>query len=1090
MKVGGLFVQVGMYVRCPIIKEEADELYPRMFVMGQIIAIDDFAEEIKVRIHDLFKCKAYYPEVFAQNTFKLRILRRNKAPTGYKVLTSKGWGKITAILPNKHVDTEFYQYYIELDGCSSELFIEKDISIDFSQTDFSPLQQLKDYEFQNPSWYASRFVVSNTNHVLDNAVYGFRTLAGCRVFLLPHQIVTIIRCLETQPVRYMLADEVGLGKTIEACGIIKILETQNSNLQVLYVIPFALIDQWKNELFYKFNIKATVYNMKSRNSRHVIIPMNELPNHQELLGGSNKWDVVLVDETHRLLQDEAAYKFVKKLSMEADNILLLSATPIQDRKQEYLSLLTLLSPELYGEMSMDKFELLVEKQKKIQRKIHSIVDDVQQYVDYAESIKNRLVQLAIELDDEMLKKIISGINLDCYNRSLENTQQAIAYICEHYRLERRVVRNRREMLRNRMPSRKLVILPYQVGTADQLYDEAGVIETILNWIQENKFDQPRYIQDIAQPIISALFSSPWALEETLKEKDIKGEGLLNRVVGEWLRVANYELSQLDRILDEDPDLIRGRLVKVLDYIEQETDICKTDKPCKILVFTQFVATLDKFYKAAAHRFGEDTCTVFCAGLEREILEFNADAFQRDDACRLMICDELGGEGRNFQNADMIIHLDLPWTANALEQRIGRLDRLGRVKDHDVISVVVFAQNTIEEQLFTLWNEGMSLFTQSLSGLEIITGEVSERIFEALQEDIQSGLVYVLDDILDQMLTMRDGVEDEQLYDTEAMLFRPLTKVIEQMLSIYQGREDQIFASAMLSWASQAGLRPNNNKNLLVGFLEDDFSVASSNNALLIPPDWSIYERYPLVQRSGSIMGTFNRSLAIQREDILFYAPGDPIFEAIVQNALVCNRGRASVFVSKSPNIEFQGFLLIWNIEPDTWQLLKDGVNSQYLSQFRAYLPLEQIMTIYPLNKHSQSVKPEELKKFILNEEPAIRQAHHTGERRGFEDDQANIQKFMKQYPPDIWERVLNDVYNTCKHNAKEELNQLSDYNTALSEIRRIVQAYCASNLFFGRSDEENEKVKQIYKAVLRALKKPRLKLDSMALIKVVKTNEY
>ncbi len=93
-------------------------------------------------------------------------------------------------------------------------------------------------------------------------------------------------------------------------------------------------------------------------------------------------------------------------------------------------------------------------------------------------------------------------------------------------------------------------------------------------------------------------------------------------------------------------------------------------------------------------------------MDRETLEANVDAFQSDDTCRMMICDELGGEGRNFQMADILLHLDLPWTANALEQRIGRLDRLGRDCDRDVISVVFYAENTIEAHLFTLWNEGM------------------------------------------------------------------------------------------------------------------------------------------------------------------------------------------------------------------------------------------------------------------------------------------------------------------------------------------------------------------------------------------------
>lgn len=89
-------------------------------------------------------------------------------------------------------------------------------------------------------------------------------------------------------------------------------------------------------------------------------------------------------------------------------------------------------------------------------------------------------------------------------------------------------------------------------------------------------------------------------------------------------------------------------------------------------------------------------------MEREELEDSVYAFQNDPECRVIICDETGGEGRNFQNAAQVIHLDIPWNANALEQRIGRLDRLGRNPDMDVKSVVIYADTSVEEQLFHIW----------------------------------------------------------------------------------------------------------------------------------------------------------------------------------------------------------------------------------------------------------------------------------------------------------------------------------------------------------------------------------------------------
>ena len=1084
-----------MYVRCPIVVEEADTFFPRSFVMAQITSVDDFSQEISVIIHDLNNCKYYYPEAFLRHTFDCDEVRRCRAPVGCWVKTSSGWGYIISTVPKNQSNSAFYQYYVALDNNVYKVFSEEELCIDFNQMDYYPLQQLKEYEFQNPSWYASRFVVSNTNHILNNAVYGFRTLAGSRVFLLPHQVVSIIRCLEDVPIRYMLADEVGLGKTIEACGIVKILQSEQPNIRVLYIVPFSLIDQWKTELFYKYNINASIYGEENDTGEdnHILLPMQEVTSKYERLTRQKQFDMVIVDETHRLLLDEHTYKNVKSLSIKTNNVLLLSATPIQDRRQEYLKLLTLLSPGLYENMDLDSFNSIVVKQKKIQRKIHSLVDDVQAFQDYADSIKRRLKELARELSDDMLLKLVNEIDLNCEEMSKDKTQQAIAYICEHYQLERRVIRNRRELLRDKMPSRRLVRIPYEPGTADQLYNEKGAIEAVLEWIEhnKNKNNKIEYINNIAQPIISALFSSPWALKKIIENTVVEKEFIDMEIVNEWLNAANYELKQLDRALDEDPELIRGRLLKALDYIDQETCITESGESCKILVFTKFQSTLDVFYQMASHRFGEDACAKFHADMNRDMLEANVDAFQRDDGCRLMICDELGGEGRNFQNADMVIHLDIPWTANALEQRIGRLDRLGRNKDKEVVSVVFFAEGTIEEQLLTLWDKGMKLFTQSLSGLEIITGELNNRIAEALLDNINSGLAYALDDIIEYTEEMRDSVEDEQIYDTEAMLYRPLTQVVENMLDIYQGREDEIFADSMISWSYQTGLKPRNfeNNRDMVVFHERNFSPASSKNAMLVPPDWENYERYSLVKRQGMILGTFNRNIAIKREDILFYAPGDPIFEAIVQNAVNCNRGRASVFTLKSHELDFYGFFLVWNVMPDINKLLENGIKIQYLSQFRSYLPMEQILTVVPVNDKSEEIKPESIRDFILNNKAVIRQAIHWGERKGFMDGDSKIQKFKGKYPNEEWSSILDNVYKKSLKLAKKEVLALSDYKTAYSEIRRIIQAHYASDIYFERSHNESEEIKNAYNMVLKALEKPKLNLDSIALIRVVNDSE-
>lgn len=116
----------------------------------------------------------------------------------------------------------------------------------------------------------------------------------------------------------------------------------------------------------------------------------------------------------------------------------------------------------------------------------------------------------------------------------------------------------------------------------------------------------------------------------------------------WVEQANQEHLQMETALDEDPDLIHGRLLRVLDYIEQETDIY-SDLECKIVVFTGYNATLQEFLRIANKRLDKQGLLAVAFGdhMSRDELEDSVFAFQNEDYCRMIICDEKGGEGRNF-----------------------------------------------------------------------------------------------------------------------------------------------------------------------------------------------------------------------------------------------------------------------------------------------------------------------------------------------------------------------------------------------------------------------------------------------------------
>lgn len=1068
---------VGCYYRCPIEVEAGDKNHPRFYVLAQVVEYNEIADAVKTEMHDLLGSGEYYGDLFRRNLFFAQDVTRCEAAPGGVVEGSWGRGTIISRASEPYAEDQPYWYWVKLPNGKCVKACETDIKLDYSQMNYSPEKQLRAYEFQHPTWFINHLKVSKNLHLVNNATYGFKVLAGCRAFLLPHQISTVARCFETTPVRYMLADEVGLGKTVEACSILSILKSENSSLRVLIIVPGALVSQWKNELHYKYGIEAAI---ASARAAVCLLPMEDIDKSKAIL--DSNWDLAVVDETHRLLAQDEWYKQIQILSRNVAHILLLSATPIQDRNEEYRRLLALLNPEQYENMTAERFAWMVKRQKRIQKSANLLLGYLERYDEYTEIILDDLKTIVETLEDSALEKMVEEIDLSAEDQGMSMVKRALAYICENYRIERKVIRNRRQLISEKMAQRTLNAISYSPLSLNENYNEIGAIQNTLAYLADNGEDDEEYVTQVAMPLLASLFSSPWAFEDTLRRLKID-DGILVDSAAAWRQQAENEHSLVNVALDEDPDLIKGRLMSIMNYIDQETDILD-DENCKIVVFTAFNATLTEFLKLFNSRYTEMGIHAVSFGkhMSRDELEDSVYAFQNDPECRVIICDETGGEGRNFQNAEQIIHIDLPWNANALEQRIGRLDRLGRDPEMDVKSVVIYAEGSVEEQLFHIWRDGMKLFEQSLSGLEIITGELNELIVEALLDDYYNGLTNAFDDILDQAEEMRESVEDEQDFDLGATLYRPLAQGIDNVLSIYANEDDNLFATAMMGWGKQAGLTPEPpTRTGLIEFREGAFSVNAARQSLFIPPNWSRYENSSIMRREGKILGSFNRKTAAVREDVLFFAPGDAVYDTIISNAVGCSRGRCTGIEAAGP-FNYDGVVFIYNIVPALDELLENGVTLQTLAQYKMYLPLQQIIVAMPLNTPSKEVPEKEVVKLLLGLKPG--NAGHLGRRSGGHTGVSPLDKFISRTPPSTWEPLIDRVAERAYQRACMRLEKRSELDAAEREMQRVLNGYRAECIYFERDMAIVEDKEKIFEMTLRALKNAKPELDAACFLRV------
>ena len=1125
-------IEKGVFVRCPIDRE-----YPRnsrIFATGKVVNINEFNETAHITFADPFGYRKYFE--FIPDEVKeapLALLDHCNLFKGSLVKFERSEG---VVVEYKVRDDGGYDYYIQ-DSDSKEYICvsEEKITASFFSGAADPVHQLARYEFQNPCWYLGRQIVKNTMNILDNSIFGFKELAGCKIYLKAFQVNTIMRCLQTEKCRYMLADEVGLGKTIEASSILKIFLSNKVGKNVLIVVPGALKAQWTTELLFKFGILEG----ENENDYFLVIEnIEELENED----CNTKWDFVIVDEVHNCLREQSEYEKIHRLSKNAENIILLSATPIQQRREEYLKLLRLIQPDIYDNVEIDDFAGLVDKQNQISQLTHSLLDDIDSFKnellpeveeedphenedvqDQLEELEETLEDLSSLIGDEILEKMIAGIDTAKDDFGLYDMQVVISYVCDNYQIERSIIRGRRAILgvypkdeEGEFAERRLEEITYSIDDSTNYY-EYEAYRTLKEWIIQNQdnIDATQIEREI-QPVLEAFFSSPWAYRARLKEVYGNNPDIPENVwksADRWVEDEDETLENMIDILD-DIESHPSRLVKLINYIETELF------GKKVVVFTDHLETFEIYNKVLYETFGDEVAA-FSTNMDRDTAEINIYRFQSDEKCKVLICDKSGGEGRNLQIADYVIHIDLPWNINTIEQRIGRLDRMGRNVQVPVTSVVIHTKESYEDQLFNFWNQGLNVFGQSLSGLEIIMNDINHKIVESIRSDFEYGLYRLVPELIKEAGQMRETVQREQIFDTAALRYRPLYNQLERLLSNYQFNENALFAQTMMSWASLAGFGAvhHNKESGLVAFDENNFSIKSAQNSFLIPPSWDNYlnkkqneiairvqrgideEKQKNIFRNNRIIkGSFDRDVAIKNDYIHFYAPGDEIFDCITDNAMHSYKGMATAFAALS-SVEWKGFIYTFSVEPNERMLLEEGISLYALGLFRQYLATS--IQVVPIPFTAYAEVPE---KIVLNEHKRIAQAgyfnqddsiDHLG-RRGFGNGFllipkkykcSNLDWFKSYYPDEKWEKLAIQSGKIARKKAFERFKGESNISGAKEMIEQILSTYEARADYYGVQVEDSvESLKKQYEVIYSSLCKPIIRMESASFMWLVKSN--
>lgn len=976
-----ILLRVGMIVRFPIDLNAEDESF-RDFRIGTICSADEdtATARVSLRTYDLSEQSGGVAVSDQVVEVPLRYLMRcHLLPNTAFTLCGSGriTGRVLIACTNETQGDALAEYYALISGTVKRVSEAEITKFSSTRQDPNPITQALSYELQSPAWRQPRDQVVTFAGELQNVTYGIEDLVGSRVLLLAHQAEVVARALSGPECRLMLADEVGLGKTVEAAVILKALRRRDPAMQTLIIAPSALTGQWRNELSQKFWLDLPVARPGERTSLTgpgLIVSAEDVEVRQSYWEGLRErpWGLLIVDEAHHLRKSPQLYARVRELSAVSTRVLILTATPIQRRADEYLDLLRLLDPRRYEAETVQSFRRLIEAQTKVRSALALVRPQLSEQTFDWEEFSDDIGPLLSELQDDpglsTLKAALTAQE-DDRNEALETAQQIAAYVSANYRIEGRMVRNRRASLQIELPTRSCDTR-YSYAPSD---NESALLEDLYEHVSNylTQCGGNALGVELGRVLLHSAASSPHALLDLLRwraaalRQGIKTpedslalltpaaprrEQARIKQLAEVAPASSDEPAQIERLIRQ-AELwqeacertlnevrrasagrpTRDRLAQVLralhDAAESRTDV-------KLIAFATWPQTIAALEPHIRRLLGREAAARFTADMAEDDLQLAADRFQREPGCYILLCDELGGEGRNFQIAQQIIHIDLPWTPAQIEQRIGRVDRLGRTGE--VRSLPIFARDTVEHDLFRLWDDALGLFTRSLSGLEIALEETQDQISTALRSSIRQGLTNLRTPMLAQAADLREEVERERYFEEDAVDQRrrqEFAKISERY------RDGEIVRAAVQRWTVVAGVSSYHVDGIEMTYDARRFKLNAMRNARFLPPNMEEAARRSGRQRTTQIKGTFSRDVAVRREDLVFFAPGDdPWTDAVIANALECDRGRCCA-VGFTPQLGATTpfFELLYTLQLDPRPLYAAELDPVYLLQAQGYL---------------------------------------------------------------------------------------------------------------------------------------------------------
>ena len=708
--------------------------------------------------------------------------------------------------------------------------------------------------------------LSHQHRLAQSSVLG---LMGPRVQLLPHQIYIAHQVTQRHAPRVLLADEVGLGKTIEA-GLIAHHQLLTGRAERIFIIvPDSLVHQWLIELLRRFNLHFSIMDHERFDAITVADEGNPFDSEQLVLchlsmlvdspdiykqACASKWDLMIVDEAHHLEWSEQdispEYHCIEGLAAEVAGLLLLTATPEQLGVESHFARLRLLDPERYYDLA--EFQ----RQEKAYQQVSELVTSLLNF-NSADDMTGVTKDITNYLDAKAVSSLLEA------DHFIEERDRVIHALLDLHGTGRLLFRNTREVVSG-FPSRLL---------------------------------------------------HTYALSETVKtDNQASDDNLL-------------ALLQPERLLGDNWFEVDSRVSWLLDWLTDH-------RQEKVLVICAESSTAQDLEQYIRLKHGKRS-----AVFHEELSLINRDRAaayfaDEEEGAQVLICSEIGSEGRNFQFSHHLVLFDLPLNPDLLEQRIGRLDRIGQKQDVNIH--VPYYKNSAQDVLLRWYHEGINSF---------------ERVFSAggtVYNQVEKDLEICLRDPTNEELSSVLIIKTAQLAELARVTLEKGRNRLLELNSCQHPVANELIAD----------LESESQSNELASFMDKIFDeygieqeVHSTDSVILRPGVEMLDHHFPSLPEEG-VTATYKRHRGLYREDMAFLTWEHPMVIGCLDMITSSNFGNTAFCTLEFGELD-EGSLLLEAI-------FKISVPAPKVLQVGRYLSTSYIRVIADAEGHDLNT--------ILNEE--------------------------------------------------------------------------------------------------------------------------